>query len=67
MMKKSMVALAAMLASPWLGGCVGTTATPAQHGKAYVVLGSLFSSNMYHCDATDGEPECWEVVEKELP
>ena len=62
-----MVLLAAMMVSPWLGGCVAQTATPAQHGKAYVVLGDLFGTSMYHCDATGGEPECWEVVEKALP
>ncbi|MBW2453572.1 MAG: hypothetical protein JRI68_03640 [Deltaproteobacteria bacterium] len=50
-----------------VSGCMAHTATPATHGKAYVVVGSLFGSDTYYCEAKDGAPECWQVVEEELP
>jgi hypothetical protein len=51
----------------WTGtGCVGTTATPAVHGKAYVVSGSVFGTSTWNCDENGGEPVCWEVEEVEV-
>jgi hypothetical protein len=46
--------------------CVAYSATPATQGQAFVVIGGPFGSDLYFCDATAGEPECWAVVEKEV-
>ena len=47
--------------------CVGSTATPAKDGRAYVIVGSIFGSSMYVCDRDKGRPQCWEVLEEEAP
>jgi hypothetical protein len=49
-----------------LSACVGHTATPAAHGKAYVVVGSVFGSDTYFCEVRGGQPECWQVIEQEV-
>ncbi len=58
--------LGTVFAALALNGCIGVTATPAVQGKAYVVKGSIFGTTVYNCDATSGEPRCWEVKETEL-
>lgn len=45
-------------------GCVATTATPAVHGRAYVIKGSIFGTSMYNCAANNGNPQCWRVTEQ---
>jgi hypothetical protein len=57
-----LVAAAALMTT----ACVGTTATLAVQGKAYVVSGSVFGTSTYNCDANDGQPVCWEVEEVEV-
>jgi hypothetical protein len=47
-----------------MSGCIATTAVKSQEGKAYVVDGHIFGTDMYVCDATDGNPECWPVQEE---
>jgi hypothetical protein len=46
-----------------LSGCVSSTATPATQGEAYITTNTIFTGNMYHCDAKGGAPACWRVVE----
>ena len=59
-------ALALLAAGALLAGCVTYTAVQSKEGKAYVVDGHfLYTSDMYYCDATDGNPECWPVNEVE--
>jgi hypothetical protein len=49
-----------------LSGCIGhTTTTSATQGKAYVVVGHVFGTAVYYCDAAEGQPTCWEVSEQE--
>ena len=55
-----------VMVGPLLSGCVGHTATPAAHGKAYVVVGNVFGSTTYFCEAKKRTPECWEVIEEEV-
>lgn len=58
--------LLVVAAASSLTGCVGTTATPAVQGKAYVVSGSIFGTTTYNCDSDGGnQPKCWQVIEKE--
>lgn len=61
----SMVGL--LVGAVFLSGCVGQTATPASQGRAYVVLGSYFGTDVYYCEADSGQPECWEVLERKDP
>jgi hypothetical protein len=36
-------------------------ATPAIQGRAYVVRQSFTGGSFWNCDATSGEPTCYEV------
>ena len=48
-----------------LSGCgAAAVRTPATQGKAYIFKVGLFTVDVYSCDASQGEPECWEVVEQ---
>ena len=51
-MKWILVALFAVSMS----GCVAWTAAPSTGKKAFVVKGNIFKTDMYHCDATSGQP-----------
>lgn len=44
-----------------LGG--SSLTVQAQQGKAYVIQRSFFSSTLWNCDSTSGEPVCTRVVE----
>ena len=65
-MQRWLFVLGATVLSLASSGCVGQVATPAVHGKAYVVKGSWFGTTMYNCDASGGEPECWAVKQEEV-
>lgn len=54
-----------LTAAIMMAGCMATTAVKSQEGKAYVVSGHVFGTDMYYCDASDGNPECWPVTEEE--
>jgi len=62
--KLALVALVAAGAA-LLSGCVVKTAAPAVEGKAYVVNGTVFGTDMYNCEVNNGQPECWPVIEQE--
>jgi len=57
---------AAVLFAVLLTGCVSVTRVQSTRGKAFVEHGTVFGTNMYNCDASDGKPECWPVKENEL-
>lgn len=58
----SLILLSIMLAGTT--GCLAKTAIVSTEKKAYVVKGSLFGSNMYHCTA-EPKPVCKQVEESE--
>jgi hypothetical protein len=43
------------------GGCTYLTATPSVQGHAYVVRNEYVSSSFWNCDATSGEPVCYQT------
>jgi len=45
-------------------GCITVAGVVSKEGKAYVVDGHVFGTDVYVCDATDGNPECWPVSEE---
>lgn len=62
--RKLLVGLALLFVALASTGCVATTATPAVHGRAYVVKGSIFGTSMYNCAVVNGDPQCWRVKEQ---
>jgi len=54
-----------LLTAIMLSACVSVTKVQSTGAKAYVVDGHIFGTDMLNCDASDGTPECWPVVEKE--
>ncbi len=49
------------------GGCTYTVVTPSVQGRAYVVRNAMSSSDFWNCDATSGEPVCYQTKKKYLP
>lgn len=45
-------------------GCLARTAVVSGEHNAYIVKGSLFGSNMYHC-TSEPKPKCKQVEEAE--
>jgi hypothetical protein len=44
-----------------------TVATPAVQGRAYVVRNAFTTSDFWNCDATSGEPVCYQTNRVTLP
>jgi len=42
-------------------------ATPAVQGLAYVARSNFGGSDFWNCDATSGEPVCYQVNKQTLP
>jgi hypothetical protein len=60
-----MLALGALAAVS--GGCTYLSATPSVQGRAYVVRNEAFSSTFWNCDATGGEPVCYQTKKAYTP
>jgi hypothetical protein len=43
------------------GGCTYIAATPSVQGRAYVIRNEYVSSSFWNCDATGGEPVCYQT------
>ena len=48
-------------------GCTYMAATPSVQGKAYVVRNAMYASDFWNCDATAGDPVCYQTKKKYLP
>jgi hypothetical protein len=48
-------------------GCQYIAATPAVQGRAYVVRNAFVTSDFWNCDATSGEPVCYQTNRVVLP
>jgi hypothetical protein len=48
-------------------GCTFVTATPAVQGRTYVVRANMGGSDFWNCDATSGEPVCYQTQKVVLP
>jgi hypothetical protein len=44
-----------------------TVAAPAVQGRAYVIRNEFVGSDFWNCDATSGEPVCYQVNRVPLP
>lgn len=45
-------------------GCLGSVEAASTGKKAFIQKGSVFGTDMYHCDATSGTPVCTKVIEQ---
>jgi hypothetical protein len=59
--------LAALGALWGASGCMYAVATPAVQGRAYVVRNAFTTSDFWNCDATSGEPVCYQTNRVVLP
>ena len=66
-MRRILLGLAAMGGLFAASGCMYMTATPAVQGRTYVVRASLGGSDYWNCDATSGEPVCYQTQKVTLP
>ncbi len=65
---KTLIAVGALVAAGLAsGGCTYMTATPSVQGRAYVVRSSAGGSDFWACDATSGEPVCYQTKKKYQP
>jgi hypothetical protein len=46
-------------------GCIYLTASPTVKGRAFVVRNEVAGSSFWNCDATSGEPTCYQT--KKVP
>jgi hypothetical protein len=58
---------AAALGGLGASGCMYTTVTPAVQGRTYVTRASMGGSDFWNCDATSGEPVCYQTQKVTLP
>jgi len=66
-MRRIVLGLAALGGLFTASGCMYMTATPAVQGRTYVVRASLGGSDYWNCDATSGEPVCYQTQKVTLP
>jgi hypothetical protein len=48
-------------------GCTYIAVTPSVQGRAYIVRSGAGSSDFWNCDATSGEPVCYQTKKKYQP
>jgi hypothetical protein len=66
-MRRIVISFAALGGLWAASGCLYTVATPAVQGRAYVVRGAFVTSDFWNCDATSGEPVCYQTQKQNLP
>ena len=66
-MRRIAIGFAALSALLGVSGCMYTVATPAVQGRAYVVRNAFVTSDFWNCDATSGEPVCYQTNRVVLP
>ncbi len=49
------------------GGCTYLTAAPSVQGRAFVIRNEYVSSSYWSCDATSGEPVCYQTRKQFQP
>ncbi len=60
-MRRIVIGFAALGALWGASGCMYMVATPAVQGRAYVVRNAFTTSDFWNCDATSGEPVCYQT------
>ncbi len=66
-MRRMVIGFAALGGLIAAAGCQYTYATPAVQGRTFVVKNSFTGGTFWNCDATSGEPVCYEVNKVNLP
>lgn len=66
-MRRILLVAAALGGLGAASGCTYMTATPAVQGRTYVVRAAITGSDFWNCDATGGEPVCYQVQKVQLP
>jgi hypothetical protein len=66
-MRRIVFSLAALGGLSMVSGCMYAYATPAVQGRAYVVRNAFVTSDFWNCDATSGEPVCYQTNRVVLP
>ena len=66
-MRRILLAAAALGGLSAASGCMYTTVTPAVQGRTYVTRASIGGSDFWNCDATSGEPVCYQTQKVTLP
>lgn len=66
-MRRMLLGFAALGALVGSSGCMYATATQAVQGRAYVVRNAFTTSDFWNCDATTGEPVCYQTQKQNLP
>ncbi len=66
-MRRIVIGLAALGGLIGASGCMYTVATPAVQGRAYIVRNAFTTSDFWNCDATSGEPVCYQTNRVTLP
>ncbi len=63
---RTLILASGLLAAVAASGCTYLTATPSVQGHAYVVRTAIGASSFWNCDATTGEPTCYETKKEPL-
>jgi hypothetical protein len=66
-MRRIVIGFAALGGLWTASGCMFSYATPAVQGRAYVARSNFGGSDFWNCDATSGEPVCYQVNKQTLP
>ena len=66
-MRRILLGVAALGGLAMAAGCTFVTATPAVQGRTYVVRANIGGSDFWNCDATSGEPVCYQTQKVVLP
>jgi hypothetical protein len=66
-MRRLLMGFAALGALSSLSGCMYMVATPSVQGRAFVVRNAMVSSDFWNCDATAGDPVCYQTQKANLP
>ena len=66
-MRRIIIGLAALGGLVAAAGCQYAVATTAVQGRAYVVRNAFTTSDFWNCDATSGEPVCYQTNRVLLP
>lgn len=65
-MRRIVIGLAALSGLCAVSGCMYTAATPAVQGRAFVMRNAFVTSDFWNCDATAGEPVCYQTQKQNL-
>jgi hypothetical protein len=66
-MRRMAIGFALLGSMAAVSGCQYSYATPAVQGRAYVVRNAFVTSDFWNCDATSGEPVCYQTQKQNLP